>query len=59
MEHLTAVWTDRFDRLDAHLAAMKKQLAIPPEPVPADQTTPDPTTTDPTTTDDREEPGTS
>jgi DNA-binding transcriptional ArsR family regulator len=31
MEHLSHVWDERFDRLDAHLAAMKKQLPTPPE----------------------------
>lgn len=48
MEHLTEVWTDRFSRLDEHLAAMKKQLAeIPPAATDHPGSTED---------DDREEP---
>lgn len=32
MEHLSHLWDERFDRLDAHLAAMKRQLQDNPPP---------------------------
>jgi len=32
MEHLSHLWDERFDRLDAHLAAMKRQLQENPPP---------------------------
>ena len=45
MEHLSTLWNDRFDRLDAHLAALKSRLADPD---------PNPTTDQPGTSDSDE-----
>ena len=56
MEHLTAVWTDRFDRLDEHLAAMKKQLAETSPPANDHPDHPEHPDQPGRTEDDREEP---
>jgi DNA-binding transcriptional ArsR family regulator len=36
MDHLSHLWDERFDRLDAHLAALQQQIT-PPQPEDKDQ----------------------